>query len=146
MLWARDYTASTNISYCAFILLKSLSPGALEKSSITDQISFLTPPSMSLRQNCSNILQTQFGSVSSSAQSARCRDMGAFHRHYLLHRHAQECLYNLQPKSGCVLPMDPLLEAKCFCRSPCVCGFLPTLPRNVFYENRTMLVVILYTV
>lgn len=48
-------TASTNISYCAFILLKSLPPGAFEKSSITDQTSFLTSPSMSLRQNCLSI-------------------------------------------------------------------------------------------
>ena len=36
-------TVSTNIWYCDFILLKSLPPGALAKSFITDQISFLTP-------------------------------------------------------------------------------------------------------
>jgi hypothetical protein len=92
---------------CGFSVL---APRALEKSSITDQISFLTTASMSLRQNCfSNILQTKFG-------SARCRDMGDFHRHYLLHRRAQECLDNLQPKSGCALPMHSLLKAKFFCR------------------------------
>jgi hypothetical protein len=34
-----ESTVSTNISYCVFILIKSLSPGVLEKSSITDQIS-----------------------------------------------------------------------------------------------------------
>jgi hypothetical protein len=32
----------------------------------------------------SNILQTQVGSVSSSGQSARCRDMDGFHRNCLL--------------------------------------------------------------
>ena len=36
-------TASTNVWYCAFILLKSLPPGDLAKSFITDQMSFLTP-------------------------------------------------------------------------------------------------------
>jgi hypothetical protein len=45
--------------------------------------------------------------------------MGAFHRYYLLHRHPRECLYNLQPKSGCVLPMH-LLQAKFFCHWSCV--------------------------
>ena len=59
--------------------------------------------------------------MSSSAQSARCRDMGAFHRHYLLQRHPQECLYNLQPTTGSVLPMQPLLQSKYFCHSPCGC-------------------------
>ncbi len=54
-------------------------------------------------------------SMSSSAQSSCCRDMGAFHRHYLLHRHPQECLHNLQPKSGCVLPVYSLLQTKFFC-------------------------------
>ncbi len=39
------------------------------------------------------------------------------HRHYLLYRHAQECLHNLQPKSGCVLPMHSLLQAKFFVAS-----------------------------
>ena len=49
---------STNISYCDFILLKSWPPGPLEKSSITDQVSFLTPSCMSRRQNCrSNTLR-----------------------------------------------------------------------------------------
>ena len=117
-----DHNIHKHLILCLH-LLKSLPPGALEKSSITDQISFLTPVSMSLRQNCSNILQTQLGSVSSSAQSARCRDMGVFHRHYLLYRHAQECLHNLQPKSGCVLPMHSLLQTKFFCRSSCAADF-----------------------
>ncbi len=49
-------------------------------------------------------------------------------------------------KSDCVLTMLPLLEAECFCLSPCSRGFLPALPRNVFYEDRAMLVVILCTV
>jgi hypothetical protein len=47
-------TSSTNISYCVFIFLKSLPPGALEKSSITDQKS--TPPAhehvVQLRADC----------------------------------------------------------------------------------------------
>ncbi len=128
-------TESTNISYCDFILLKSLSPGALEKSSITDQISFLTPPSMSLRQNAPIHVPP----------SARCRDMGDFHRHYLLYRHTQKCLHNLQPKSGCVLPMHSLLQAKFFCRWPCARGFLSALPENGFYEDHVTLVVILFT-
>jgi hypothetical protein len=55
----------------------------------------------------------------SSEQSARCRDMGTFHRYYLLYRHPQECLYNLQLTSGCVLPMHSLLQAKSVCHSPC---------------------------
>ena len=45
-----ETTTSTNIVYYVFILFKSLTPGAFEKSSITDQISLLTPSSISLRQ------------------------------------------------------------------------------------------------
>ena len=51
-------TSSTNILYSVFILLKSLPPGDFEKSSITDQISFLTPESTSLRQNCLSIAKS----------------------------------------------------------------------------------------
>ena len=50
-----ESTTSTNISYCVFILMKYLTPGSLEKSSITDHISLLTPASMFLRQNCLSI-------------------------------------------------------------------------------------------
>ncbi len=48
-------TTSTNMTYWVFILLKSLPPGALEKSSLTDQMSFLIPPSICLWQNCLSI-------------------------------------------------------------------------------------------
>ena len=48
-------SASTKRAYCDYSLLKSWPPGALEKSSITDQISVLTPWSISLRQNCLSI-------------------------------------------------------------------------------------------
>jgi hypothetical protein len=41
---------------------------------------------------------------------------------------------------------DPLLEVTCFCHSTCMRGFLTALPRNVFYEDHAMLVVILCTV
>jgi hypothetical protein len=84
--------------------------------------------------------------MSSSAQSARYRGMGVFHCYYLLKRDPKECLSNLQPTSDCVLTIQPLLEAKCFCPSPCTHGFLSTLSTNVFYEDHTMLVVILCTV
>jgi hypothetical protein len=116
---------------------KSLPPGALTKSSTTDQISFLTPASMSLRQHCLSI-----------AKALECTGtmMGAFHRNYLLQRDPQECRHNLPPTTGSVLPMHALLQTKSFCRSSCASGFLPELPRNVFYEDHSMLVVILCTV
>jgi hypothetical protein len=53
---------------------------------------------------------------SPSAQSDRCRDIGALYRHYLLQRDPQECLHNLQPTTGSVLSMLPLLQANSFCR------------------------------
>ena len=84
-------------------------------------------------------------SVSSSAQSDRSGDMGAFHRYFLVQRDPQECLHDLQPTSGYVLSMHPLLEAKSFCRSSCVHGLLTTLPKNAFEEDHSMLVVILCT-
>ncbi len=53
-----DPKASTKREYCDFSLLKSWPPGALEKSSITDQISVLTPWSICLRQNCLSITKS----------------------------------------------------------------------------------------
>ena len=67
------------------------------------------------------------------------------HQHYLLERDPQECFHNLQPTTGSVLPMQPLLEAKSFCHSPSGHRFLTALPRNGSDEDHTMLVVILCT-
>ncbi len=70
-----------------------------------------SPVLLSVTPSRNVVIQVAWGSlsiagwVSSSAQSVRCRDMGVFHRHYLLQRDPKECLYNLQPTSVCVLPM-----------------------------------------
>jgi hypothetical protein len=45
-----------------------------------------------------------------------------------------------------VLPMHTLLQVKSVCHSSCTSGFLTSLPRNVFYQDHTTLVVILCTV
>ncbi len=97
-----DHNIHKHLILCLH-LAQILAP--LVKSSITDQISFLIPESMSLRQNCLSIAKaTEW--------------MDDFHRHHLFQRDPKECLHNLQPKSGCVLTIHPLLEAKCFCHSP----------------------------
>ena len=62
------------------------------------------------------------------------------HQHYLLERDPQECFHNLQPTTGSVLTIHPLLDAKSFCHSPCGCGFLAELPRNGSDEDHVMVV------
>ncbi len=131
-----EWTTSTNISYCVFILLKSLPPGALEKSSITDQISFLTPTSMSLRQRLSGILiitvcpfprQGCFLSVLPVVST--CTGVSGQHPTEIRLRFAD--VFVSPSKVFSSLTMET--------------GFLSTLPENGFYEDHTTLVMILCT-
>jgi hypothetical protein len=106
-----------------------LPPGDLAKSSITDQISFLIPTSMSLR------------------------DMdpgGCPHHHSLSVAETWSfsigitCCYEIQ-RSVCTTSNRHQISI-CRCKhflkesvlSLVICGFLSALPRNVFYEDHTI--------
>ena len=73
------------------------------------------------------------------------RGIGALHQHCLLHTDPQHCLHDLQPPSGCVLSMHPLLQARTSCHIASWCVLRPALPKNGFYSGHAMLIVILHT-
>ncbi len=93
----------------------------------------------------SNILWPQFGLVASSAQCVPCRGIDALHQRCLLHTDPQHCLHILQPPSGCVFSMHPLLQARTSCHIASWRVLRTVLSKNGFYSGHTMLIVILHT-
>jgi hypothetical protein len=73
------------------------------------------------------------------------RDIGALHQHCLLHTEPQHCLNDLQPPSGCVVAMHPLLQTRTSCHMVSWRVLRSALSKNGFYSDHAMLIVILHT-
>ncbi len=74
----------------------------------------------------------------------RSQTIGALHQCCLLYTDPQHCLYVLQPTSGCVFSMHPLLSASTSYHIASWCVLRLVLPRNGFCSGHSMLIVILH--
>ena len=97
----------------------------------------------------------RFGNYTESGQGllmcTHCLNtLSDFHKdtlnhHCFLHTDPQHCLHTLQPRSGSVFSMHPLLQARSSYHIASWRVLRPELPRNGFCSGHAMLIVILHT-